>query len=188
MKQAQVLDAKQFKAVLSVARQSKYGERDCLALALTYYAGLRVCEVANLLVGDVYDTDAKVNQFVSLTSEQTKGKKSRNITLNSILVKMLVEYRTFVDISKPDRHLFLTQRRTPFSANSLCQKLCKLFDDAGFYKATSHTGRRSMLTRMAYAGINPRLMQEIAGHSNVATTMRYVDASPDKILQAVEVV
>ncbi|MFT7008830.1 MAG: integrase/recombinase XerD [Colwellia sp.] len=58
MKQAQVLTKAQLKAVMSVTKNSgKHAERNCIAIALSYYAGLRVKEISCLTISDVFSED-----------------------------------------------------------------------------------------------------------------------------------
>ena len=55
------------------------------------------------------------------------------------------------------------------------------YKSAGFKDASSHSGRRSLITNLAYAGIDLNSIRQIAGHSSIATTQRYIDDNPYKI-------
>ena len=53
---------------------------------------------------------------------------------------------------------------------------------------TSHSGRRTGLTNLAERGVGVRTLMALAGHSNMATTQRYIDLRPTVIKAAVELV
>ena len=57
----------------------------------------------------------------------------------------------------------MTQMRTRFSANTMCQLFLQIYKDCGLKGATSHSGRRTYITKLANAGINVRLLAELAG-------------------------
>lgn len=84
-----------------------------------------------------------------------------------------------------DAPLLLTQKRTAFSANTLCQLMGKLYRIAGFKGATSHSGRRWFITRLAHSGVSSKVMT-FAGHRNLTTTQRYLDVRDDMMRAAVE--
>jgi len=79
-----------------------------------------------------------------------------------------------------------SQKGGAFSANSLCQVLARLYDDAGFPAATSHTGRRSFITHLAHKGINAKVLMHLAGHRHLGTTQVYIDVNENVLASAVE--
>ncbi len=58
------------------------------------------------------------------------------------------------------------------------QSFHRLYQDLGFSGASSHSGRRTFITRIAKkiveAGGSLRDVQELAGHASLATTQRYI--------------
>jgi len=82
--------------------------------------------------------------------------------------------------------LFATQKDQAFSANSLCQLFLKIYAEAGITGASSHSGRRSLLTSLAAKGVSVRVLQEIAGHSSIAITQRYIDVNDHQMRAAIE--
>ena len=85
-------------------------------------------------------------------------------------------------------HLFYTQKRTGFSANTLTQYFHKLYKDAGIDGASSHSGRRTFITNLANKGINVRLLAQLAGHKHISTTQRYIDCNDGMLRAAVELI
>ena len=84
--------------------------------------------------------------------------------------------------------LILSKTGKRFSANGLCQRFLKLYDAAGIDAATSHSGRRTFITTLANKGVNVRVLAELAGHSNISTTQRYIEINDGVLGQAVELI
>ena len=57
---------------------------------------------------------------------------------------------------------------------------------AGIDGASSHSGRRQIVTQLADRGINARLVQVLAGHKHLSTTQRYIDVNENALRNAVE--
>ena len=51
---------------------------------------------------------------------------------------------------------------------------------------TSHSGRRTFITNLAAKGIGVRVLAELAAHSSIATTQRYIDVNDEQLRAAVE--
>ena len=58
----------------------------------------------------------------------------------------------------------------------------------GISDATSHSGRRTFITNLAAKGIGVRVLAELAAHSSIATTQRYIDVNDEQLRAAVELV
>lgn len=105
---------------------------------------------------------------------------------------MRVELAAYVAAHKPKQltqPLFYTQRSDGFTANTLMHIVNGIYyKGAGISGATSHSGRRTGLTNLAERGVGVRTLMALAGHSNMATTQRYIDLRPAVIKAAVELV
>jgi integrase/recombinase XerD len=88
--------------------------------------------------------------------------------------------------SEPDQPLLKSQKGAGFSANTLCQLLITTYHRAGIPDATSHSGRRTFITRLAHGGVSPKVIMDLAGHKHLATTQRYIDVSDEMKRAAVE--
>ena len=77
--------------------------------------------------------------------------------------------------------LFRSQKGTAFSSYAMVRVLGDIYKNAGYKDASSHTGRRSLITKLAYSGIDLNSVRQIAGHSSISTTQRYIDDNPHKI-------
>ncbi len=187
MKQARVLTDTEFKRLLAVVAQMKHAGRNRQALMLSHLAGLRVGEIAALTVRDVIDSDGKVREQLRLRAEITKGGHARVVFLNERLRREVERYRTDWPVDRDaDAPLLLTQKQTAFSANTLCQLMGQLYRNAGIDGATSHSGRRWFITRLAHSGVSPKVIMTLAGHRNLTTTQRYIDVRDEMMRAAVE--
>jgi integrase/recombinase XerD len=189
MKQARVPTDAEFKRLLAMIQHGRHAARNRLAVMLSYYAGLRVGEIAALTIADVYDAQSQPRDQIVLRKEITKTNEARTIYVNERLGRELDRYCLTLseETAKPARPLLLTQKRTAFSANTLCQLFAQLYREAGVDGASSHSGRRWFITKLAHSGTSPKVIMTLAGHKNLSTTQRYIDVSPAMMRAAVEV-
>jgi integrase/recombinase XerD len=61
-----------------------------------------------------------------------------------------------------------------------------LYVDAGIPKASSHSGRRTMITGLAERGIDLKAIAEIAGHTSIRTTAMYVETNPRRLARILQ--
>jgi len=187
MKQARVLTETEFKRVLAVVAQMKHAGRNRLTLMLSHLAGLRVGEIAALTMRDVFDGEGNVREQLRLRAETTKGGHARTVFLNERLRREIERFsKDRPGDGDADAPLLLTQKRTPFSANTLCQLTGQIYKLAGLEGATSHSGRRWFITRLAHSGVSPKVIMTLAGHRNLTTTQRYIDVRDDMMKAAVD--
>lgn len=188
MKQARVLTEQEQKRLLAVVAQGRYAVRNRMAVMLSYLAGLRVGEIAALTWGDLLDSNGAVREQIRLAAEITKGGHARVVFVNDRLRKEIERYHGGMGReAKADTPLLLTQKRTPFSANTLCQLMGELYREAGLDGATSHSGRRWFITKLAHSGISPKVIMTLAGHKNLTTTQRYIEVNDELMRAAVDV-
>jgi len=186
MKQAKTLSDRELKRVLAIISASRHPQRNRIAMLLSFYAGLRAKEIAALRVCDVFAEDGSVMSKITLNVDQTKGNNSRSIYINTKLSNALEAYKKCIQLRLPMKPLIESQKRTAFSPNSMCQLMCSIYKSAGIIGASSHSGRRSFITNLANKGVNVRVLMELSGHKNMATTQRYIDVNEDLLKNAVE--
>ena len=185
MKRAKTLSKQELNRVLAVVAAGRNAERNKVIILLSYYAGLRAKEIAELNVGDIYTDMDEVNRTVLLKANQTKGNQSRNFVVNSKLSKELASFRGHAGHCV-DAPLIKSQKNCAFSANSMCQLICRIYRDSGIAGATSHSGRRTFITNLANKGVSARVLMELAGHKNLATTQGYIDVNDMMLLEAAD--
>ena len=199
MKQARVFTERELKRVLSYIQSQPHAQRNRCMLLLTHWAGMRVGEVAALRLGDVIGTDGTVCDEIVLAAAQTKGDKPRTVLLPKRLQTEITAYLTYrfnltnftaVLHTDTSRALFPTQKnpKRGFTANTLCQLFHKFYVGAGITGASSHSGRRTFITKLADKGVGVRVIMALSGHRQLATVQRYIDVNPLAMKAAVELV
>ena len=77
-------------------------------------------------------------------------------------------------------------------AEALAIRFLTLYRDLGFKGASSHSGRRTFITKAAKrcieGGGSLRDVQQLAGHSSLATTQRYIEGSSDAKRRIVDLI
>lgn len=189
MKQAKVLTDKELKKVISyIEAFDRYAERNKAIILLTHYCGLRVSEIASLLLSDVRNENGDINEVIHLTANQTKGSKSRRVFVNKKAKTALKQYLQS-DLSVIQHsYVFQTQKGKRFNTNALTTLIKRLYERVGIVGATSHSGKRTFITKLATSGVIVRVIAEAVGHSSIATTQRYIDVNDELISNAVELV
>ena len=121
-----------------------------------------------------------------LQRSQTKGARTRTVCVNRTLRVALEQYRPTLYSTLPTAPLFESRKGRHLSANTMCQLFLGVFSDCGLRGATSHTPRRTFITQLANKGVGVRVLAELAGHSSIAVTQRYIDVNDAQLARAVE--
>ena len=199
MSQARVLTERELRKVLNYCNTQPHATRNRTMLLCTHMAGMRVGEVAALTVSDVLAMDGTVKEEIALSAQQTKGNKARTVLVPKKLRDELTCYlqqrygiANLLAVTQTDtqRALFPTQKNPTrgFTANTLCQLFHKIYKDSQMYGATSHSGRRTFITKLADKGVGVRVLMALAGHKSIATTQRYIELNPTIMKAAVELI
>jgi len=191
MKQAKVLSQSEIKRLMRVTSTTKHAKRNRVVVLLSYLAGLRACEIASLLISDVmsFQTDkVEVNTEIVLRSWQTKGSEAQTVILGTQLQGELEAYLTELTATaiNPSAPLIQSQKGAAFSSQTIQNLFRTLYAAAHVEHASSHSGRRTFITNLSEKGVSVRVIQELARHSSLVTTQRYIDVSVDKLRCAVE--
>ena len=189
MKQAKLLTDAEFKRLTAVINSLRYQTRNHTTVALSFYAGLRACEIAALRVGDVFDDAGGVKDTIYLNSTQTKGSDSTTVLVNTKLKRQLEKFAKQypVHMSTRTAPLLFSAKGGGFSAQTIVNLFKRIYKIAGIEGASSHSGRRQFVTKLADQGINARLVQVLARHKHLSTTQRYIDVNENALRNAVEV-
>lgn len=198
MKQARTLNEKELNLLLLYTSTRKYAERDRCMLLMTYWAGMRIGEVASTKIKDVLANDGTIKYEINLTAEQTKGRYARTVVLNDRLRKEIMHYlltrfnkAELIALSysnAKEKPLFCTQKSEGFNSNTACFHFHMLYKRAGLEGCSSHSGRRSFLTELSSKSVPLKVLMELAGHRQAQTTMRYIDVTLDMKRAAVELI
>ena len=159
--------------------------RDLAIVETAYAAGLRISELAGATLGSL---DLRRGE-VRVTG---KGRKERVGLLGrparAALEAYLEDGRPVLAARSGGRSpdaLFLNRFGRPLGARGIRLRLDRLFDRAGLPEATSpHTLRHSFATHLLDGGADLRVVQELLGHSSLATTQVYTHVSPARLRAA----
>jgi integrase/recombinase XerD len=186
MRQAQTLNEAQLRRVIQYCRSRRHPVRDETIIIVSFYEGLRAKEIAALTVDNVFDGAGAVRTQFILSAAQSKGGKTRTVYLSQRLRRSLGEYGNTIRLNDPTRPLFESQKGGHFLANTMCQLFLEIYKACEFKDASSHSGRRTYITRLANKGVGVRFLTELAGHSHISTTQRYIDVNAEQLANAVE--
>ncbi len=158
--------------------ESASGARDKAVLQVIYASGLRVSEVCSLNLQDVDDSVVRV---------RGKGGKERIVPIAKTAVDAIDHYLTRFRQEGNNPALFITEKGKRID-RVLVWKRVKLYaKSAGIHKGISpHTLRHSFATHLLENGADLRIIQEMLGHSNIATTDRYTHISQRHLTEAFE--
>lgn len=158
--------------------------RDRAILELLYASGLRATEAATLGVSDVI-RDAGI---VRVTG---KGNKDRIVPLGTPAVKAIDQYekecRPLLERpARPQSVLFLSRTGRPLDRNRLWQIVTNLARQAGLPHTYPHMLRHSFATHLLAGGADLRVVQEMLGHADIATTEIYTHVDRSRLKAVVK--
>lgn len=139
-------------------------------LSLLYSAGLRVSEVINLKITNIDSSRMIIN------IQDAKGGKDRQVMLNPSVLELL---RNYYKMYKPKEYLFNGQNSMQYSSRSINEFLKTYAEKSGIEnkRVYAHLMRHTSFTHMVENGTDINLIQKLAGHSSVKTTMLYTHIS-----------
>jgi integrase/recombinase XerD len=190
VKQAKLLNEAERKRLTAVVDSLRYPTRNHTAVALSFYAGLRACEIAALRTCDVFDAAGAVRDTIYLSAAQTKGAEGNTVLVNKRLAAALRRYAAAYPkrIAQPNSPIMFSAKGAGFSPQTIVNLFQRFYRLAAIAGASSHSGRRQFVTELADRGVNARVVQALARHKNLNTTMRYIDLNENKLRAAVELV
>ena len=168
----EVLTLEEIDTIISGVDLSKNeGQRNRAILETLYSCGLRVSELTNLKLSDLYFDEG----FIKV---EGKGSKQRLVPISPRAIKEIKMYfidRNQVNIKKDyEDYLFLSRRGTNLSRIMIFHLIKELAEATGITKNISpHTFRHSFATHLLEGGANLRAIQCMLGHESIATTEIY---------------
>lgn len=152
------------------------GIRDRALLELLYATGMRVSEVTGLRMEDV-------NLESAFLKCRGKGEKERIVPLGKVAIDFLRIYFEKVRRKLPSSaFVFVGRNVKPLTRQRIWQLIRKYARQAGIQKKiTPHTFRHSFATHLLERGADLRIVQELLGHADIATTQIYTHVSRDHL-------
>lgn len=183
LRQARTLDDNQIDRVLAYIQAfSNSPASDELKFLFSVYAGLRVAEIAGMTLDAVVDADDRIAHHIRVGRHIAKGGRGRIVPMHPRIREALLRFRRV----HPDvRFLCFSARRAIRRQNVNAVKcwFSSLYAEVGLHGCSSHSGRRTFITRMARManlhGKSLRDVQLLAGHARLDTTAGYIDPADD---------
>jgi integrase/recombinase XerC len=182
-KQAKVLRKAELQRLLNHVSHTRHPERDRVIVLLSFKAGLRAKEIAGLTWSMVTTATGELADAIALPNKASKGRNGgRTIPLHDDLRAALASLMAVRgDRVRPHLPVVYSERADGYSANAIAVWFLTRLREIGIEGASSHSGRRSFITALAKkiveAGGSLRDVQELAGHSSLATTQRYIEGN-----------
>lgn len=163
----------------AIDRSTKEGQRNCAILETLYSCGLRVSELCNLKISDLYLEDG----FIKV---EGKGRKQRLVPISPKAIKeikLYFEYRG-EGLIKPEfeDYAFISRFGKNISRIMVFHIIKELADKISLKKTISpHTFRHSFATHLLEGGANLRAIQCMLGHESIGTTEIYTHIDRNKL-------
>jgi len=172
------------KIISSIKLSSKTGLRNIAIVELLYSCGLRVSELINLKVSDLFFKE-------SLIKVTGKGNKERFVPISKqsqlYINNYIKDVRSYQKIKKGfEDTLFLNERGTILSRVMIFIILKKLKDESNIKKKIGpHTLRHSFATHLIENGADLITIQKMMGHESITTTERYLHVNKKHLIDSV---
>lgn len=165
----------------SIDDSTQKGLRDRAILEVLYSCGLRVSELCDLRLGDLFFGEGYI-QVIG------KGNKQRLVPVSTIArnrIQLYLEVRK--DRRKKEEILFLSNRGTKLTRVMIFTIIKLAAQRVGITKKISpHTFRHSFATHLLEGGANIRQVQELLGHENILTTEIYTHLDNSHLQKTLE--
>ncbi|MBV6478971.1 MAG: Tyrosine recombinase XerD [Ignavibacteria bacterium] len=178
----EVLSVEEMEKLLELPdSDNKLGLRDKALLETMYASGLRVSEVINLEISNVFFNDGFVRIF-------GKGSKERIVPIGKTALKYVTRYvkesRNQLKSKNSQNYLFLNFRGGKLSRMGILDIIRKYSSMAGINKNVHpHTLRHSFATHLLQGGADIRIIQEMLGHSDISTTQIYTHVDKEYLIE-----
>ncbi len=149
-------------------------------LFTAYSSGLRVSEVARLMLADI---DAERMQ---IHVRHAKGKKDRYVNLSPVLLDILRQYIK-QEVPPPKEYLFESgQTGKAYPTRTIQQIFSNAKKKAGILKEVGiHSLRHSFATHLLDKGTDIRYIKDLLGHFDIRTTERYLHVSKKQLVNVI---
>jgi len=190
-KQAKVLSGREITQVLSQIKLSRYPERNEVMVLLSLKAGLRAKEISLITWSMVTDASGEIGEVLHLPHQSSKGKSGRIIPLNKELKRALT---TLYELVSPESHHHVItsergERMLPCNISHWFKNMFKILRLEG---CSSHSGRRTFITnaarRIIEVGGSLRDVQQLAGHTSLQMTQRYIEGNTEAKRKVIDLI
>ncbi len=164
---------------------SAQGQRNKAIIELLYGCGLRVSELVNLRISDLYFEESFINVV-------GKGDKQRFVPISDYTIKYIELYQKHIRNHQQiaaghEDILFLNRRGKQLSRAMIFTMIRTLANKANIQKKISpHTFRHSFATHLLENGADLRAIQQMLGHESITTTEVYMHLNQSHLRETIE--
>lgn len=175
-----ILSVEEIDSLISaIDRSTKEGQRNCAILETLYSCGLRVSELCNLKISNLYLDEG----FIKV---EGKGSKQRLVPISGKAIKEIKNYFLYRGdgLIKPEFEdfVFISKFGKNISRIMVFHIIKELSEQIGLCKSISpHTFRHSFATHLLEGGANLRAIQSMLGHESIGTTEIYTHIDKNKL-------
>ncbi len=150
-----------------VVRDSNSLDRDLLLFSLLLSTGCRIYELLHLKVRDISVDQKGIKIWMS------KVNRERYVPLIDGMCEVLMEFCKYHNLNDGD-YVFFTDNHENLKLPDVRKLLNSYLNKAGIKPVKVHSFRHTFATLMYEAGCSPSTIQQMLGHKNIATTMKYI--------------
>lgn len=180
----EVLSVEEIDMIESAIDLSKWeGHRNKAIIEVLFSCGLRVSELTNLKLSNLYLDE----EYVRV---EGKGRKERLVPISQKAIKELgywFDDRKLMNIKKGEEdYVFLNRRGAHLTRTMILIMVKKYAEEAGIKKTISpHTFRHSFATALLEGGADLRVIQAMLGHESIGTTEIYTHIDTHTLREAI---
>ena len=180
----EVLSVEEIDMIESAIDLSKWeGHRNKAIIEVLFSCGLRVSELTNLKLSNLYLDE----EYVRV---EGKGRKERLVPISQKAIKELgywFDDRRLMNIKKGEEdYVFLNRRGAHLTRTMILIMVKKYAEEAGIKKTISpHTFRHSFATALLEGGADLRVIQAMLGHESIGTTEIYTHIDTHTLREAI---
>ena len=180
----EVLSVEEIDKIESAIDLSKWeGHRNKAIIEVLFSCGLRVSELTNLKLSNLYLDE----EYVRV---EGKGRKERLVPISQKAIKELgywFDDRRLMNIKKGEEdYVFLNRRGSHLTRTMILILVKKYAEEAGIKKTISpHTFRHSFATALLEGGADLRVIQAMLGHESIGTTEIYTHIDTHTLREAI---
>lgn len=179
-RQARILTPAVVRRVQSNLSKRGTYERDLAIFMLSFRAGLRACEIAQLDWSMLTKSDGRLGEVISVRDNIAKMGSGRTIPIHAELKAAL---RPMFRRDKTGPVIRSVVSGRALRPNSIVNWFVELYRQVGSSGCSSHSGRRTFITNAARnahrSGASLRDVQLLAGHRSLVVTQGYIDGDTD---------
>lgn len=206
--QANTLTSHQVTKVFNRIRLMSNPHQKAAIIALSL-SGLRVTELSKIAVSDLVTKRGEIRSEIALRAKITKGCKPRPIWLSDrtrTLLQAYINHRLSLNAEyqglNPSSCFILSAKGFPYSlkakhrvaydgsiktyyaADSVELLVREIYKKCGLKGASSHSGRRSLASRLNASNVPLETIARTLGHSETQTTLVYIEITPSQLEKA----